>query len=319
MYNAKQMAIAAAVEAAYGTDPVPTAAANAMLAENVKWTELDGEEITLEHVRPGGFGGYEKELLNKRSAIDFDVRLRGAGAAGGVPAIDPLLRATGFAATNTPGVSQVYNLVSQGFESASIYAFRGNSSNAVRQRLLGVRGSSKLSIGTKDHTKMSFTMQSLYDAPAASTMPVDFDFSGFTNVAIAAVNKINTTFTLGGLALQLEKLDIDLGFTVGHTALVNFEQIEITGRTVTGSITIREPDIATINMFETAYGKGAALEPLVFENGVTVGQIFRIDAARVQRGKPSRGDSNGVSTLTIPLEFLPSDAGDDNDLILTFK
>ncbi len=316
MYLAKQMGIAAAIEAIYGTDEVPTAALNAILAENVKLTPLDGDEIVEEHIRPGGLGGYLKRLINKRIQLDFDVRIRGAGAAGGVPAIDPILRAVGFAATNNPGVSEVYNLVSQGYESATVYLFRGNSANGIRHRMLGVRGSWKFGLDTKKHLVMSFSLTGLYVDPTSLVMPGTFDFSGFTNVPIVPVNKANTTFTLGGYAAILEKLDIDGGITAGHRPLVNYESVDITDRDVTGSMTIQEPDIGTKDYFSTAYGDP---EVMVLENGLTAGQIFRIDAARTQRGKPELGESGGVSMMTIPAGFVPADAGDDNDLILTFK
>jgi len=316
MYLAKQMGIATAVETTYGTDKVPTAAANAILAENVKIVPLDGDEIVEEHVRPGGLGGYLKRLINKRIQIDFDVRLRGAGAAGNAPAIAPLLRASGWAETLNAGTDAVYKLVSQAFESNTIYLFRGNSTNGIRHRMLGARGSWKFGLDVKKHQIMSFSMQGLYADPNSQVMPGTFDFSGFTNVPIVPVNKANTTFTLGGYAAILEKLDIDSGYTVGHRPLVNYEAVDITGRDITGSIMVEEPDIGTKDYFSTAFGTP---EVMVFENGLTAGQIVRLDGARVQRGKPELGESNGVSMMTIPLGFVPSDAGDDNDLILTFK
>jgi len=310
------MGIAAAVEGAYGTDQVPTAALNAMLVENAKIVPLEGDEIVEEHIRPGSLGGFLKRLINKRIQLDFDIRLRGAGSAGGVPAIDPILRACGFAATNNATVSEVYNLVSQGFESATVYLFRGNSTNGIRHRMLGVRGSWKLSVDNKKHPVMSFSLQGLYVDPTSLAMPTTFDFSGFTAVPIVPVNNTNTTFTLGGVAHVMEKLDIDAGLTVQHRPLVNYEAVDITGRNTTGSMVIEEPLIGTTDLFSTAYGTP---EVMVLENGLTAGQIVRIDAARVQRGKPSLGDSSGVSMLTIPLGFVPSDAGDDNDLSITFK
>jgi len=316
MYLEKQMAIAAAIEAIYSTDQVPTAAANAILAENVKLTPLEGDEIVEEHVRPGGMGGYLKTLINKRVQLDFDVRLRAAGTAGGVPAIDPILRAVGFAATNTIGVDQVYNLVSQAEESATIYMFRGNSAQGARHRLLGARGSWKFSFDIKKHMALTFSFIGLYADPTAVAMPATFDFTGFTAVPIVPVNNTNTTFTLGGVAAILEKMDIDSGRSVSHNPYVNYEAVENSGRNTSGSMTIREPHIATTDYFATAY---SAPEVMVLENGLIPGQIARIDAARVQRGKPTLGGSNGYSALTIPLGFIPSDAGDDNDLVFTFK
>jgi len=84
MFKAKRMGIAVAVETMYGSDKLPTAALNAMLVENVKLGALDGDEIERPHVRPGSSGAFFKTLINKRVTLSFDVRLRGAGAAGGM-------------------------------------------------------------------------------------------------------------------------------------------------------------------------------------------------------------------------------------------
>jgi len=315
MYLAKQMGIALAVEAAYATDQIPTAALNAVLAENVKLVPMDGDEINHEHVRPG-LGGFEKSMINKRVQLDFDISLRGSGVAGAAPAIASILRAVGFSQTLNVGVSAVYKLVSSNFESATIYLFRGNSANGVRHRLIGARGSWKFGLDVKKQMVMSFSIQGLYVDPNAQAMPVNFDYTGFTNTPIVPVNKANTTFTLGGYAAILEKLDIDSGLAVAHRPLINYESIDITDRSVTGSMTIQEPNIATKDFFSTAY---PTPEVMVLENGLTPGQIIRIDSARVQRAKPDLSESNGVAMLSMPLAFLPSTAGDDNDLILTFK
>ena len=314
---ADRMGIAVAIEAVSNTDQVPTAALNAILAENVKLTPLDGDENERTHVRPGGSGAFRKDLVNKRVMLEFDVRLRGAGAAGGTPPIDPVLRAVGFAGFTSAGVHRQYKLVSGNSESCTIYLFRGDTTSGVRHRLIGARGGWKLSVDPKTgDIILSVSMMGLYTDPSSVAMPTNFDFSGFTSVPIPPVNKTNTTFTIGGYAAVVSKLDIDSGKTAVHRALINYEGTDNSKRAVTGSITIQEPDIAAKNFFSTAYGNP---EVMVFENGLTAGQIFRLDAARVQRGKPTLGDVDGLAALTIPLIFLPSDAGDDNDIIYTFK
>jgi len=316
MFKAKRMGLAAAVETTYGTDKVPTAALNAILVENVKLVALDGDEIERTHARPGSSGAYLKTLINKRVMLDFDVRLRGAGAAGSIPAIDAILRAVGFAGITSVGVHRQYKLVSDGEESDTLYFFRGGAAAGIRHRLLGARGSWKFSASNKGDMMLSVSLIALYTDPASQVMPATFNFAGFTSVPIPPVNKQNTTFTLGGYAAILEKLDIDSGIKAAHRPLVNYESVDITERAITGSITIQEPTLATKDFFSTAYGDP---EVLVFENGLTAGQIIRVDGPRVQRGKPELGESDGVSNLTIPLVFLPSDAGDDNDLQFTFK
>ncbi|OIP98856.1 MAG: hypothetical protein AUK35_09655 [Zetaproteobacteria bacterium CG2_30_46_52] len=316
MFKAKRMGIAVAVETMYGSDKLPTAALNAMLVENVKLGALDGDEIERPHVRPGSSGAFFKTLINKRVTLSFDVRLRGAGAAGGMPAIDPIMRAIGFAGFTVASTHRQYKLVSDGEESATVYLFRGGATAGIRHRLLGVRGAWKFTVSGKSDGILSVSLIGLYTDPTSHPMPADFNFTGFTAVPIPPVNKQNTTFTLGGYAAILEKLDIDSGIKAVHRPLVNYESVDITERAITGSITIQEPTLATKDFFSSAYGDP---EVLVFENGLSAGQIIRIDGPRVQRLKPELGESEGIANLTIPLVFLPSDGGDDNDLKFTFK
>jgi len=316
MFYTEKMAIAAAIEVAYGTPATPSGATDAILAEGVKIIPLDGDEIERKHVRAGGFGGYMKTLINKRVGLSFGVRLRAAGAAGGTPPIDALLRAVGFAGITSAGVHRQYKLVSGNFESATFSTWRGDTTAGILHQFVGGRGSWKLAFAANAEPMLMLDFQALYIAPSAQVMPTNFSYSAFTNVKIPPLGKTNTTFTLGGYAAILDKLDIDSGLQVKHRPKINYEAIDITGRAVTGSIVVQEPTLAQKDYFATAYG---APEVMVFENGVTPGEIVRIDAARVQRGKPELGDMDGVSALTLPLSFLPSDAGDDNDLILTFK
>jgi hypothetical protein len=71
----------AKTEATYGTDPVPTGAANAILVRNLDITPLQSDIVQRELIRPY-LGNYEQLLAQTRVQVTFEVELAGSGAAG---------------------------------------------------------------------------------------------------------------------------------------------------------------------------------------------------------------------------------------------
>jgi energy-coupling factor transporter ATP-binding protein EcfA2 len=88
--------ILAKVETTSGSDPVPTAALNAIEARNVQFTPLDGAYVENDIEAP--YYGALAEIATSQSAkLSFDIALQGSGAAGTAPAYGPLLRGCGLA------------------------------------------------------------------------------------------------------------------------------------------------------------------------------------------------------------------------------
>ena len=104
----------AKTEATYGTDPVPTGAANAILVRNLEIVPLQSDIVQRELIRPY-LGNYEQLLAQTRVQVTFEVELAGSGTAGTAPAYGPVLKACGLSETLVTSTSATYAPVSTTF------------------------------------------------------------------------------------------------------------------------------------------------------------------------------------------------------------
>src|SRR4051794_13060880 len=85
----------AKLETTYGTDPVPTGAANAILKTDVTVTPLSGDVVPRKLDLPYR-GNQGTSLVNQRVMIEFETELAGGGLPLGTPpAWGTLMRAAG--------------------------------------------------------------------------------------------------------------------------------------------------------------------------------------------------------------------------------
>ncbi|NYZ12889.1 hypothetical protein HL658_10025 [Azospirillum sp. RWY-5-1] len=101
-----QMCLMVARETEYGEDAGPTAAANAILAMNVKIAPMVQEMIERAYYKP--FWGRRPQLATGRHlTIDYEIELAGAGTAGTAPAYDAILRMGAWARTLVTGTATI--------------------------------------------------------------------------------------------------------------------------------------------------------------------------------------------------------------------
>lgn len=101
----RKRTVLAKIESVYGTDPVPTGSANAMLVKNLNVTPIQADQISRDLIQP--YLGNSDTLLTQLSVgIDFEIELAGSGVPGVAPAWAPLLKACAFGETlNTAAVT----------------------------------------------------------------------------------------------------------------------------------------------------------------------------------------------------------------------
>src|SRR5882672_10707064 len=192
------------IDATYGTDPVPTGAADAMYCYDLKIDPMENEDDKRSPVRP--FFGQDSAVIGgTKSKIEFSVPIAGSGAAGtAMPAaFRAMLRAAGHSVTNNPGVDEIYPLVSGPFDSATGYYY----DDGVLHKLISMRGSVSREFKHEAMPLYKFAGLSLYTAPTDVALPTLTFPATWTKPLIQ--NKVNTTFTLGGVAAVLESLSID--------------------------------------------------------------------------------------------------------------
>ncbi len=307
MRKQRRLACLAKIESTYGTDSVPAAAANAIRLNDVTLTPLAGGEEARELMLPY-LGNQGVELTGNYIQLEFSVEIAGAGAAGTAPGYGVLLRSCGLAETITANTSVEYDPVSDGEEASSIYF----NQDGVRHVSLGTRGTVTMDFTPQRIPRFRFTMMGLLGTISDQSLPAPV-LTGFKKPIV--VSKANTTFSLHGYTAAAESIAIDLGLSVEQRLLIGAESIEITDRQSTGTAVIPATPLATKNWFSIA--QNATEGTLQVIHGTAAGNIVQIDAPAVQIGRPTQGQTQGITNYTLPLMLKPS-SGDD-EITITIK
>ncbi|WAT84899.1 hypothetical protein [Delftia acidovorans] len=296
----RKMAILALVETVVGTAVVPLAA-NAMLVSDVTLTPIEGDVVERNNIRPF-FGSSGSTLVTEYQKMAFSVELAGVAAAGDMPGVTDLLRACAMSATNQVGAKTVFAPVTDGIESVTIY---GNVDGTL-YKMHGARGEVDFSTDAKAIPKWKFEFTGSFVPAVDAPLPA-VDYSAF--VAPLGVNKANTTLSVDGLSVACSAFSFKCGNQVVKRDLMNVDTVEITDRKSTGSVTFENTTVAAKDWIGLA--RASAIVPIALKHGQGATNTVSFKSARAQVGKPTFSDSDGVQMVTIPLSFIPSDAGND--------
>lgn len=295
--------ILAKLEAAYGVDPVPTGALDAVLATNVTLTPMAGQDVSRELELPS-MGAQPTIPAGLNATLAFEVEMTASGVAGTPPAWGRLMRACAVAEVISAGVSVAYNPVSQGHESISLHF----NVDGTRFLLGGARGTAVLRIGAQAVPKIAFTFTGIYAQPTALALPVPVLTAWPAPLLATSVN--TPVFTIGGTALVMRSLDMDLGNAVETRFLIGSESVFITGRGETIATTVDAVPLATLNPFQLAQSQ--ATSPLILQHGTAAGGRITLNAPRAQMQRPSGlGQSQNIVEWPLSLVPLATGAGDD--------
>lgn len=296
----RRTVILAAIETTKGTDAVPTAA-NAMEIRNAVVTPIDGDEVQNDFLRPH-FGSSGSVLVTEYARVSFEVPFSGVAALGDMPGYAALLRACAASVTTDAGVSVTFAPVTDDIESVTIYTVI----DKVRHKMTGAHGNAKATVDAKGIPVWQFEFTGGFKPAEDVAMPA-VDYSAF--LPSLPVNKSNTTLTLHGVAVACSAFSFDFGNTVVKQDLINVDDTEITGRNSTGSVTIRNTSVADKDWVSAV--RAGTRGALALRHGQGANNVVEISATRVQLGKPTYSEQDGIQMIQLPLSFIPSDAGND--------
>ena len=309
MLKAKRAALLVKPEVTYGTDAVPTGAANAFLARNVDINPLEQIYDARNFVLP--YFGNQGEIVGGQYVTGkFQVDLSGSGAAGTAPKYGPALKAAGMSETLVAVTSATYAPITSGEVSTDLYFYVDGRLHKV----LGCLMSGKFVMEAGKAPYIEFNFMGLYQTPTDTANPA-LTLTGWTKPV--AFNKVNTTtLTLHGFAIKASKVEIDLGNVLDYVNRPNSESIRWTDRMAKASFTFEEELIATKDFFSLANaGTDGALSII---HGATAGNIVTFAAANVQLTRPKMSQERGLAMLTLDGHLKPSTAGNDElSLVLT--
>jgi len=308
----RRMILGTKKETTEGTANAPVAGDCNLLVEDVKF-EPDIDQTDRNPIA-SDLSPYPSIAGMRKARASFKVELKGAGAAGTAPAIGKLIKACGFSETIVAVTSVTYAPLSVGVDSLTIDLYSVPASgNQIRERLIGARGTFKISAKSGQQVYLEFTFQGAYvaTADAAGLTP-----SGLETTLPPAF--LATSFSMHTYSHKVSSFNIDLGNQLAPrqdiAAASGLLSYLIVNRKPTFSFDPEKELMATHDY----YGKMLANTEgaLSVAIGATAGNICTITAPKAQYTKVMPGGRDGLGIFTVDGKFNRSSGNDE--LVLAF-
>lgn len=305
--------ILAKKETVYGTDAVPTIAANAALTRNFTTEPIVTD--TLERNLDLPTRGRSKSAnTNRRQTFGYELELAGSGTAGTAPAWMEHLEACGMAApVLAAGVDAQQKFAGASDVTASLTSYHWHGSQ--RRRVFGARGSYSL-----DFTAGAYPFAKLDMTGIPHATAVDNTAPGAPVILTRwktplEVNTVNTDFLLDGFALVLQQFTLDINADVKPRNLVGANYVQRGNHAITGTIKGEVPDLLAKNYFDLLDNSSQVAVRLT--HGTVAGNIVDLSGANLQILKIGLVEEDNVLMFDINYGLNVS-VGQD-DLLITAK
>lgn len=307
----RRMYLCAKAEATYGVSASAGGTDYLMVLEP-ELTPLDAEVLE-RPVIDAAFGATRAPLMVERKlSLTFGIELAGSGTAGTAPKFSPLMLACGMNLTTVSNTSNTYSVVTSDAPGSAemLFAWDGNLHQG-----LGTRGTFSLQFQSGQIPRINFTTQSIYVPPVDGSNPTPTISNQATPVAFDAVN--TPTVTIGGTSFCVNEFTLDLGNELFFRSYAGCtQQVQITNRAVTGSITIVRPDSLSTKDFY-ALAIAGTQQAITFTHGTVAGNRVTPTVPYAVFGAPSPVDLNGTAGLQLPYTALHT-ANSSDEFTLAF-
>lgn len=306
--------VLAKVETTSGTDAVPTGADNAIQVMDLQITPLDAKNIDTNFITSYLGGGVQ--LVGTASVkCSFSVLLAGSGTAATAPAWGALLLGCANAETTgllTPNRVE-YLPATDSLKTLTIYYY----DDGLLHKLLGVFGNVKLSAKSGEAPKLTFDFVGLDGGVTAATNATAVLTAWRTPPAVTKANVVDVnlgcTYSAGalssGTAYNSSGLTLDWGNSVAFAPLLTTEEVVLTDRDMTGSVSLNLTAAQEVTMMTSV--KANTLQSLGFVIGTATGNKIMLHMPSVQLLNPKKEDFNGMRLIGFDLRVLPSSGNDE--------
>lgn len=294
----KKMLLLAKKEVTAGTDSIPTGAANAILCRALMPEPITAEQVQRNLIRPWK-GNSGSLTVGEHRRFTFEVEVAGSGTAGTAPAWGLLLEACGFAETVTPATNVVYDLVSEGEPTLTLYGYL----DKTRFIVTNAKGTVSFEFNAKGIPVMKFEFLGTYVAATEElAMPSPVDYTKFKQPL--TVGKVNTpTFTFHGVTACTSAFSINLANALAWRELINCAAPHSPDRQPSGSVTMEMPTITAKNWAEMVRLNTVGACQLV--HGTTAGNVVQLDMPAVQCKPFSLQDDQSIAMINMPFDINP--------------
>jgi len=317
----KNTTVLAKIGVTYGTDVVPTGAANAILVSDVSFTPLEATNVDRNNIR-AYMGASENLVGTAFKSLSYSVELVGSGTVAVAPAWGVLLRACGFAEAISAATRVDYTPVSASFEWIDQYVYM----DGAFHKLLGCRGTATLDVSSGAIPKIKFSFKGI-DGGISATAPSGVDYTTWQTPQV--VTDTNTADLLrgcthatgvapvlaAGTSYPYNKFTLDFGIDAPFIPLIGQESVEIMDRKITGDM---EVDLtAAQDVSWMADVKTNTLASLGLVHGTVANKKTLIFAPNVQIHSPTYSDLSGKLMNTYKLVLPPTGVGNNELRIVT--
>lgn len=302
----EELAFLNKVETNYGADAGPLPA-DRIIMSNVTFRPLVAQRLTRDLMLPY-MGNQGVILAGIYATIEGDIEMAGSGVAGTPPLWGSLARISGMQEVIDVGVKVTYQRGRRPHSSSSAYFVMDKERHVLlgcRANLVPSFSAVALPRARVSITGLLGTLTTLANQPVVNT-------AGW--ITPVPVNKQNTRGTIHGWDIVGQALSFDLGNRVTPRFLIGDEAVLISGQSATGNITIDAPSIDDINFFDRA--KRRLRGAVTFEHGTEAGNIIEINAPAVEVGEPAPGNSDGVLTYQMGLDYCVTNGFDDLTIVV---
>ncbi|TVU88312.1 hypothetical protein FQP89_18840 [Vreelandella titanicae] len=280
----------------------PEAATDAILMREITVTPLSGSNIARNFVRPY-YGNSPQAPGEKHVEAVVEVELNTSGALGTPPPWGKLLRACGWSEVIEVGERVIYSPVSENEDSGVFFCNVDGNLHKGR----GARGTPAFTVNAENMPVIRFTYRALISPVTAEQLP-NVTLSQWR--AALAVNSLNTEpLQFMGATVPFNQFSLDMAGQVIHNKIVGSNNIEITGRSPSGQLSIEDPGVSVVDYF--AMSQNAQTGPLTLIHGKTPAERIEIIQKKVGIESPTYSDQDGIQMLSINYMPEPTEGNDE--------
>lgn len=306
--------ITAKLESVYGTDLVPTAAANSIEVFELVTHTIEAEKKERKASMPYG-GTLAPKNIATAQKLSFKIFLKGSGTAGTPPAIDPILRSCRLARTVVTSTSVSYLRHSDKTEdSCTIYYYE----DGLLKKVTGCIGVIKATHQVGDYLIADVEMTGLYtDAFVSDTALPTPTFEATEPLIIESGN-----FTFGAVDdLIISKFEWDLGHEVIKRPDFNspkgiYGYYSKNAKAPSGSFDPEVVALADWDPYDIALE--STQNDISIQVGSTAGNIVEIDLNNTVLEYPTTGSRDGIKTYECKFSAHITNTAGNNEFALIF-
>jgi hypothetical protein len=285
---------------------------------NFRARDVKFSEEVEEYARKNAVGdhGFDASVMGRQAATcSFAIDLAGSGVAGTAPAWRQAILGAGW--VETDGANDVKYTLSKAADcktcSIEVRDLFCSDSKQQTIKIAGAKASSKIvldNVGAPLRLELEFKGKLVSITDETPTFP-----TLATDVIPPAV--IGAAVSLGGVAQNLDKVEIDIGEDIqtrtSPAEATGWIHSYVASRETKATIDPEIQLVATDDIVSKM--KAGTLGVFTLTAGSTAGNIITIAAPKAQIVAAPSGERNGAVTRDVELRFL-RDAGDD-DLVIT--